>query len=225
MPGPLAGLKILEIAGIGPGPFCAMMLADMGAEVVRVDRAQNVSGGDPASPPADVLNRGRRSIGVDLKHPDGVETVLTLLEKAENRKVKVVLPVDVVVVTSLDAESGEIVSVASVPAGHMALDIGPKTLELMGAELRRAKTVLWNGPMGLFETKAFANGTLEVARMLAKVSGFTVVGGGDSAAAVKLAGPEVVAGIDHISTGGGASLELIEGKKLPGVLALESASA
>ena len=80
MPGPLAGVKIIELAGIGPGPFCAMMLADMGADVIRVDRAQNVSGGDPASPPSDVLNRGRRSIGVDLKNPDGVETVLSLVE-------------------------------------------------------------------------------------------------------------------------------------------------
>ena len=76
MPGPLAGLKIIEIAGIGPGPFCAMMLADMGAEVIRVDRSQNVMGGDPSSPPADVLNRGRRSIGVDLKNPDGDELIL-----------------------------------------------------------------------------------------------------------------------------------------------------
>jgi len=83
MPGPLAGLKIIEIAGIGPGPFCAMMLADMGADVIRVDRAQNVMGGDPAAPPADVLNRGRRSIGVDLKHPDGVEAVLSLIEVAD----------------------------------------------------------------------------------------------------------------------------------------------
>jgi alpha-methylacyl-CoA racemase len=83
MPGPLAGTKIIEIAGIGPGPFCAMMLADMGAEVIRVDRAQSVMGGDPASPPADVLMRGRRSIGVDLKHPDGVETVLALIERAD----------------------------------------------------------------------------------------------------------------------------------------------
>jgi alpha-methylacyl-CoA racemase len=83
MPGPLAGLKIIEIAGIGPGPFCAMMLADMGADVVRVDRAQNVTGGDPGAPPADVLNRGRRSIGVDLKHPDGVEAVLALIEAAD----------------------------------------------------------------------------------------------------------------------------------------------
>jgi alpha-methylacyl-CoA racemase len=83
MPGPLEGTKIIEIAGIGPGPFCAMMLADMGAEVIRVDRAQSVMGGDPATPPADVLMRGRRSIGVDLKHPDGVETVLALIEEAD----------------------------------------------------------------------------------------------------------------------------------------------
>jgi alpha-methylacyl-CoA racemase len=83
MSGPLAGLKIIEIAGIGPGPFCAMMLADMGAEVIRVDRAGSVMGGDPATPPSDVLNRGRRSIGVDLKHPDGVETVLSLIEVAD----------------------------------------------------------------------------------------------------------------------------------------------
>ncbi len=83
MPGPLTGLKIIEIAGIGPGPFTAMMLADMGADVVRVDRSQNVSGGDPATPPGDISNRGRRSIGVDLKHPDGVEAVLSLVERAD----------------------------------------------------------------------------------------------------------------------------------------------
>jgi alpha-methylacyl-CoA racemase len=81
--GPLQGVKILEIAGIGPGPFAAMMLADMGADIIRVDRAQSVMGGDPAEPPADVLNRGRRSIGVDLKNPDGVETLLTLVESAD----------------------------------------------------------------------------------------------------------------------------------------------
>jgi alpha-methylacyl-CoA racemase len=81
--GPLSGFKIVEIAGIGPGPFCAMMLADMGAEVIRVDRAQSVRGGDPDAPPADVLNRGRRSIGVDLKNPDGVEVVLHLVEQAD----------------------------------------------------------------------------------------------------------------------------------------------
>ena len=81
--GPLAGITVVEIAGIGPGPFCAMMLADMGAEVIRVDRAENVSGGDPAIPPADLNNRGRRSIGVDLKNPDGVAVVLDLVEQAD----------------------------------------------------------------------------------------------------------------------------------------------
>jgi alpha-methylacyl-CoA racemase len=81
--GPLAGVKVVEIAGIGPGPFAAMMLADMGADVVRVDRAGNVWGGDPATPPQDIMNRGRRSIGVDLKNPEGVETVLQLVEKAD----------------------------------------------------------------------------------------------------------------------------------------------
>jgi alpha-methylacyl-CoA racemase len=81
--GPLAGIKIIELAGIGPGPFCAMMLADMGADVIRVDRAQSVVGGDPASPPADVLNRGRRSIGLDLKQPEGVDTLLKLVDAAD----------------------------------------------------------------------------------------------------------------------------------------------
>ncbi len=83
MPGPLSGIKIIEIAGIGPGPFAAMLLSDMGAEVLRVDRAQAVRGGDPTKPPLDILNRGRKSIGVDLKNPDGVETVLRLVESAD----------------------------------------------------------------------------------------------------------------------------------------------
>src|SRR3954451_22173731 len=83
MAGPLDGIRIIEIAGIGPGPFAAMLLADMGAEVLRVDRSQAVRGGDPSKPPADVLNRGRRSIGVDLKNPDGVQTVLKLVESAD----------------------------------------------------------------------------------------------------------------------------------------------
>ena len=83
MPGPLAGLRVVELAGLGPGPFAAMMLSDMGAEVLKVDRASSARGGNPDAPPADVLSRGRESIGVDLKHPDGVETVLTLIESAD----------------------------------------------------------------------------------------------------------------------------------------------
>ena len=83
MSGPLSGYKVLEVAGIGPGPFAAMLLADMGAEIIRIDRAQSVRGGDPSNPPPDPLARGRKSIGVDLKSPDGVETVLKLVEGAD----------------------------------------------------------------------------------------------------------------------------------------------
>ena len=156
-----------------------------------------------------------------LVEADKLPLARTIMEKARDKKVKLILPVDVVVADGVDATSGDIVDTTAVPEGKMALDVGPKTVALVEKELGRAKTVFWNGPMGLFESKPFAEGTLAVARALAKVSGFTVVGGGDSAAAIKVAGEEVVKGIDHISTGGGASLELIEGKKLPGVAALE----
>ena len=155
-----------------------------------------------------------------LIEEDKLPLARTIMEKAITKKVKLVLPVDLVVAEGLDATSGQVVDAGSVPEGTMALDIGPKTVDLIKAELLKAKTVFWNGPMGLFETRAFETGTLDVARTMAKIGAFTVIGGGDSAAAVKLAGKDVVEGIDHISTGGGASLELIEGKKLPGVLAL-----
>jgi phosphoglycerate kinase len=151
---------------------------------------------------------------------DKLPLARTILEKARSRNVRIVLPTDVIVAASLEATSGEAVLVDHIPEGTMALDIGPKTVALMSKDLERAKTVLWNGPMGLFETPAFANGTFEIAKVMSKISGFTVVGGGDSAAAVKKAGDEIAAGFDHISTGGGASLEFIEGKKLPGVEAL-----
>jgi phosphoglycerate kinase len=127
------------------------------------------------------------------------------------------------VATGIDATSGQVASVDEIPEGTMALDIGPRTIELFGGHIQRAKTVFWNGPMGLFETPAFANGTFEVARIMSAAPGFTVVGGGDSAAAVKQAGEAIANGFDHISTGGGASLELIEGKRLPGIEALRSA--
>jgi phosphoglycerate kinase len=154
---------------------------------------------------------------------DKLPLARTILGKARDKGVEVLLPVDVVVAPSLESGQGTVVSVDAVPAGQMALDIGPKTIELFSKELSRAKTVLWNGPMGLFETEAFAKGTFALAEAISKLSAFTVVGGGDSAAAVKQAGPEVAKRISHISTGGGASLELIEGKKLPGVEALRSA--
>jgi phosphoglycerate kinase len=151
---------------------------------------------------------------------DKLALARTILQKARDKGVEVLLPVDVVVASGLDATSGETVSVDRVPEGTMALDIGPKTVELFAKAVEKAKTVFWNGPMGLFETPAFADGTMGLARRMSKASGFTVVGGGDSAAAVKQAGDEVANGFKHISTGGGASLELIEGKKLPGVEAL-----
>ena len=144
----------------------------------------------------------------------------TLLEQARDRGVKFLLPTDVVVAPDKDASEGEVVSVRSVPDRHMALDIGPETVKAFSAQIARAKTVFWNGPMGLFETPGFASGSIGVVRALAESPAFTVVGGGDSVAAVAAAGAGVAEKISFISTGGGASLELIEGLKLPGVEAL-----
>ncbi|MFT3775313.1 MAG: phosphoglycerate kinase [Minicystis sp.] len=151
---------------------------------------------------------------------DKLALARTILQKARDKGVSVLLPVDVVVAPSLEATSGETVSADRVPEGVMALDVGPRTVDLFAKAVEKAKTVFWNGPMGLFETPAFADGTMGLARRMSKAAGFTVVGGGDSASAVKQAGEDVAKGFKHISTGGGASLELIEGKKLPGVEAL-----
>jgi phosphoglycerate kinase len=156
---------------------------------------------------------------------DKLPLARTILQKARDRGVNVVLPVDAVVANALDSNVGTTVSVDAIPEGTMALDIGPKTIELFGKEIQRAKTIFWNGPMGLFESQPFSRGTFEVARIMSKAEGFSVVGGGDSASAVRKAGDDVAKGIDHISTGGGASLELIEGRKLPGVEALRSSVA
>ena len=148
---------------------------------------------------------------------DKLPLARSILEKAANKGVKVHLPTDVVVAKDLNAAEGRVVSVDAVPEGHMALDIGPDTTAAFAAVIAPAKTVLWNGPMGLFEKAPFAKGTFGVARAMADASGFTVVGGGDSAAAVHAAGGDIASKMKHISTGGGASLELIEGKKLPGI--------
>src|SRR4051812_18649 len=144
----------------------------------------------------------------------------TLLEQARDRGVRFILPTDVVVAENVDASDGEVVNVRSIPERHMALDIGPASVKAIAAQLARAKTVFWNGPMGLFENPAFAAGSIGVAQALADSAAFTVVGGGDSVAAVAAAGPGVAEKISFISTGSGASLELIEGLKLPGVEAL-----
>ncbi len=151
---------------------------------------------------------------------DKLPLARTILQKARDRNVDLLLPIDVVVANSLDAPVGTEVSADAIPDGSMALDIGSKTSALFAKQIERAKTIFWNGPMGLFESAPFSKGTFEVARAMSTASGFTVIGGGDSAAAVRKAGDDVAKGIDHISTGGGASLEFIEGRKLPGVEAL-----
>ncbi|MBS2016679.1 MAG: phosphoglycerate kinase [Deltaproteobacteria bacterium] len=148
---------------------------------------------------------------------DKLPLARTILEKAREKKVELLLPTDVVVAQSLEAAEGKAVAVGEIPEGHMALDIGPKSIAEFAKQIDRAKTVFWNGPMGLFEKPAFSTGTFAVAKALAASRAFTVVGGGDSAAAVKEAGADIAKKMSHISTGGGASLELIEGKKLPGI--------
>ncbi len=144
----------------------------------------------------------------------------TLIEKADKAGVELLLPSDVVVGDNINAQTGQLVKVTSLPQGCMALDIGDDTILRFSKVVAAAKTVFWNGPMGLFETKAFSKGTFAVADALSRADGFTVVGGGDSAAAVRQAGGGIAARIDHISTGGGASLAFVEGKRLPGIAAL-----
>ncbi len=161
-----------------------------------------------------------RNMQRSLVEGDKLALARTLLSKADSAGVKILLPSDVVVGSSIDAPEGKVVAVDAVPAETMALDIGPKTVAAYTAVLREAKTVFWNGPMGLFEAAPFASGTFDLARSMSKISGFTVVGGGDSAAAVHQAGEDVATGFNHISTGGGASLEFIEGKRMPGIEAL-----
>jgi phosphoglycerate kinase len=166
-----------------------------------------------------------KGVGASLVESDKLALARTILEKARERHVDIVLPIDVVVAASTQAVAGETVPVDAIPTGKMALDIGPKTAALFATRFADAKTIFWNGPMGLFEKEAFAAGTFAVARAMAQSSAFTVVGGGDSAAAVNAAGDGVAAKMKHISTGGGASLELVEGKKLPGIEVLRQGEA
>jgi phosphoglycerate kinase len=165
-----------------------------------------------------------KNMGKSLVEGDKLPLARTILEKAQTKGVDVVLPVDVVVAASTEAgeADAQTVSVDAVPADKMALDIGPKTVAEIAKRIGSAKTVFWNGPMGLFEKPAFARGTFAVARAMADSRAFTVVGGGDSAAAVHAAGEDIAKKMKHISTGGGASLELVEGKKLPGIEVLRT---
>ena len=161
-------------------------------------------------------------IGKSLCEKDKFEEALAQLDKAEKKGVKVVLPVDLRVADKFAPDANvQIVDVDKVPEDWEALDSGPKTSELYTEALKGAKTVIWNGPMGVFEFDAFANGTLAVAKAVAEATkngAISIVGGGDSIAALKKTG--LSDQISHISTGGGATLEFLEGKVLPGIAAI-----
>jgi phosphoglycerate kinase len=163
-------------------------------------------------------------IGDSIVEQEKLGLARQILTDAKAKKMRLILPVDCVVADKLDNNaSRKVVPATKIPAGWRALDIGPDTVKIINMEVRRAKTIVWNGPMGVFEMPNFANGTLEVARLLAeatKAGATTIVGGGDSAAAVAQAGFE--SSMSHVSTGGGASLEFLEGKTLPGVAALDT---
>jgi phosphoglycerate kinase len=161
-------------------------------------------------------------VGTSLLEADHIESCKEVLARAAERGVELVLPTDIVVAARFAPDSPPtVVAADAIPAGHMGLDIGPASRDLFASKLADAKTVFWNGPMGVFEFPAFAAGTRAVAEALTKLDGLTVVGGGDSAAAVRSFGLDE-SSFGHISTGGGASLEYLEGKTLPGLTALEA---
>jgi phosphoglycerate kinase len=163
-------------------------------------------------------------VGKSLLEEDQVDACLGYLQRAENAGVQILLPTDVVVDKEFPAEGREplpvVVPAAEIPEDSLGLDIGPESAAAFSAALSDARTVFWNGPMGVFETDAFAGGTRAIAEALTKIEGLSVVGGGDSAAAVRTLGFDEAA-FGHISTGGGASLEYLEGKELPGITVLE----
>jgi len=161
-------------------------------------------------------------VGRSLVEREQIGTAGRVLDAARRRGVPLVLPVDVVVADGAESSSGRAVSIREIPASLMGLDIGPRTVERFADTLRSARTIVWNGPMGVFEKEPFAAGTVGVARVVAAASAFSVIGGGDTVAAVNVAG--VTQRIGYISTAGGAFLEFLEGRPLPGVEALTEAS-
>jgi phosphoglycerate kinase len=163
------------------------------------------------------LKAKEQAVGKSMVETERLLLARRLLERCKDRGVEVLLPIDHVVAPQL-AEDAETQIVTEIPEEMMGLDIGPNTVEAFAARIREAKVVFWNGPMGVFEMEAFANGTRGVAEAVAEAKGYTVVGGGDSAAAIKLFG--LVEKIDHLSTGGGASLEYLQGGDLPGIKAI-----
>ena len=161
-------------------------------------------------------------IGKSMVDLDLIDDVKAIIKRADELNVKLLLPTDVVVAPAFSKDSpASIVSISNIPADQIGLDIGPDSAKAYALALQGCETVFWNGPMGVFEFPAFANGTKVVAKALSEISGFCVVGGGDSAAAIRTMGFDD-AQFGYISTGGGASLEYLEGKLLPGLVALES---
>lgn len=164
-------------------------------------------------------------IGTSLLEEDKIDLAKEIIAIAEKSKAKFLLPVDIVVAEEFkDESSQEVVDIDKIPAGKMGLDVGPKSIELFNDIIKNSKTVIWNGPLGVFEFPNFANGTNAISKALAEATSngsITVIGGGDSASAIKKAGLEDK--VTHVSTGGGASLEFLEGKVLPGVAALTDA--
>ena len=194
-------------------------LAVIGNLIPRVDRL--LIGGGMAFT---FLAAQGYSVGASILEHDQLPTVEGFLEQAAKRGIEISVPVDVVVADRFAADAEvKVVPVAQIPDGWMGLDIGPQTAELYAARIADAGTVVWNGPMGVFELQPFAAGTRAVAQAMADAPGMTVVGGGDSAAAIRILGLDESA-FDHISTGGGASLEFLEGKQLPGLAVLEERS-
>lgn len=160
-------------------------------------------------------------IGTSLLEEDKIQLAKGLLEKAESKGVKLLLPVDIVVAKEFKNDTEfKTVKIDSIPEDMMGLDIGEETIELFSKEIKKAKTIVWNGPAGVFEMENFNKGTYAIAKAMAESDGTTIVGGGDSASAVEKAGYKDR--ITHVSTGGGASLELLEGKILPGIDAISN---
>ncbi len=159
-------------------------------------------------------------IGNSMLEEDYLDTARSLLKAAEQKGVEIVLPVDHIVASEFaENASPEAVDSVDIPSGKLGMDIGPKTIAKLKEIIGNAKTVVWNGPMGVFEFDTFAGGTLEIAKAVAECSGTTIVGGGDSVAAANKF--ELAERMDHVSTGGGASLEFLEGRTLPGIAALQ----
>ena len=160
------------------------------------------------------------NVGNSLCEDDKIHLAMELMEKAKQNGVKMLLPVDNQIAKEMKegAETKTVLS-AEIPDGWEGLDIGEETVKLYTQELKNAKTIVWNGPLGVFEISQFAKGTNEIAKALADIDAVKIIGGGDSASAVEKAG--LADKMTHISTGGGASLEFLEGKKLPGIEALE----